>query len=284
MSGLLFVGIFLFVCATVALIWSAPNVQPFMVSWMDDATPPKSSKVIRACSNLLSHLDKWNMLGNKLKQQYNQLEKETSYHEFMMLTVVKSFILVPLLLVAAVILENQIFYLLMPLSVGLLFSCYVADIRAQHKKRQQLLIRDLPNLISKMMIALETGTSFEKIFAQVAEQSHPLLAEMIKRLLANMKHQSLQYALQRFAQEVNVPIMYDFVSVVYVGVEKGYKAAMDDLDMIKNDLKHLRKISLVEQTKGNPEKMNIPYLLLCVHIVVWLLCTGGKIFTALSTI
>ncbi|GIO79646.1 hypothetical protein J6TS7_32560 [Paenibacillus dendritiformis] len=134
------------------------------------------------------------------------------------------------------------------------------------------------------MIALETGKSFLSVFQQVAEDCDPLLGEMLKRLIANAQNMPMRDALQLFAKEVDLPVMYDFISVINVGIEKGYKEAVPDLDSIKNDLRELRRLSLVEMTKGNPEKMNIFYTLLICHILIFLFLTFINLFSVLNSL
>lgn len=230
--------------------------------------------------------EKWSIdriFGRKLHEKYLTLGKKESYFEYISGLLVKSLIMVPPVVLLSIVAKNTMVLLLAPISVSVLFYAYINDINSLYKKRQNSLIRDLPNLISKMMIALEAGKSFTTVFQQVSESSNPILGDMLKRLIANAESMPMRDALQIFAQEINIPVMYDFVSVVNVGLEKGYKEASEDFLSIKNNLRELRRLSLIEQTKGNPGKMNIFYFTLIVIVLIFLFRCFGNVFAVMNT-
>ncbi|MNW32164.1 hypothetical protein D3C74_91000 [compost metagenome] len=230
---------------------------------------------------------KWSvqyLFGKKFYEKYQSLGRPEPYMVFLANIILKSFIMVPPVLLLGFVTHNTLAYILIPVSIIVLFYTYLRGINKLYKNRQNQLINDLPNLISKMILALETGKSFVEIFTQVADQSSELLADMLKRLIANMQIMDRKEALQIFANEVNIPVIYDFISVVNVGMDKGYKEAIPDFNSIKNNLRSLRKLSLIEQTKGNPEKMNLFYVLLCAHVVIFLFIASIKMFSMLNSI
>ncbi|BFH18338.1 hypothetical protein PMJ10TS2_79670 (plasmid) [Paenibacillus melissococcoides] len=237
---------------------------------------------------VLPRLDqKWGIdriFGKKLYEKYTSLGRKESFIQYISGLLVKSLIMVPPVIFLSIVANNALILLLAPIFSIVLFLLYVRDINRLYNQRKNTLIRDLPNLISKMMIALETGKSFLSVFQQVAEDCDPLLGEMLKRLIANAQNMPMRDALQLFAKEVDLPVMYDFISVINVGIEKGYKEAVPDLDSIKNDLRELRRLSLVEMTKGNPEKMNIFYTLLICHILIFLFLTFINLFSVLNSL
>lgn len=247
------------------------------------------NKMVRLFSErILPRIDrKWSiehLFGRKFFEKYNSLGRSETYMEYIAGILLKALILVPPVIFLYFVLKEPLVLLLAPAAVIILFYAYLYEINRHHKNRQNLLIKDLPNLISKMILALETGKSFTHIFNEVADQANPLLSDMIKRLIANSQIMPQQEALQLFAQEVDLPVMYDFISVINIGMEKGYKEAIPDFNSIKNDLRELRRLSLIEQTKGNPEKMNIFYAILCVHIVIFLFMTFTKMFSYMNSI
>lgn len=237
---------------------------------------------------LLPRVDaKWGIdriFGKKLYEKYTSLGRKESFIEYISGLMVKSLIMVPPVIFLSIVTKNTLVLFLAPSFSVVLFFSYVKDIDRLYKNRKNTLVRDLPNLISKMMIALETGKSFSTVFQQVADESNPLLSEMLKRLIANAQIMPMRDALQLFAKEVDLPVMYDFISVVNVGIEKGYKEAIPDLDTIKNDLRELRRLSLIEMTKGNPGKMNLYYALLISHILIFMFLTFIGLFSALNKI
>ncbi|NOU80774.1 hypothetical protein GC101_18080 [Paenibacillus sp. LMG 31459] len=234
------------------------------------------------------HLEKWKWLdfifGPNTRKKYLTLNKSDSYPIFIAKLVLKALLFASLTLLLPVVTEMPILYLLVPLSVGLFIWNDINSISKQHKKRQDLLIRDLPNLISKMINALEVGKPLKMIFEKASNQGSDLLGQMLKRLIANSDRMLMKDALAIFAEDIDLPVMYDFVSVVNVILEKGFSEGEDDLNSIKDDLKELRKLSLIEITKGNPEKMNLFYGVLILHVMIFMGLMAFKLFVGLSAL
>ncbi|MEK5282959.1 hypothetical protein NSS82_32460 [Paenibacillus sp. FSL H7-0735] len=233
-------------------------------------------------------IEKWKWLdqifGEATRAKYMTLNKKDSYPYFISKTILKSLLFVPIMVLLPVVTHMPILYTLVPLSVGLLIWNDINDISKQHKKRQNLLIRDLPNLISKMINALEVGKPLKGIFEAASNQGSELLGQMLKRLIANSDRMLMKDALKIFAEDIDLPVMYDFVSVVNVILEKGFHEGEDDLNSIKNDLRDLRRLSLIELTKGNPEKMNLFYGILIFHDMIFMGLMAFKLFAGLAAL
>lgn len=295
-SILLFIGVGMITVTVLTLL--LPNFQrqkqlASLASWLNKSDVEihslNQNQMVRLISeNILPRIDKkWSIkfiFGKGFYEKYHKLGRKESYMEYLAQMILKSLMMVPALFFLAIVAESALLYWLIPASIAVLFYTFLNDINSQYRKRQNQLINDLPNLISKMILALETGKSFTLVFDEVADQSKPLLAEMIKKLIANMQIMDRKAALQEFAKDVDLPVIYDFVSVVNVGMDKGYKEAIPDFESIKNDLRELRKLSLIEQTKGNPAKMNLFYVILIAHILVFLFLAFIKIFSQLTNI
>lgn len=233
-------------------------------------------------------MEKWRWLdlifGTSTREKYLTLNKSDSYPYFISKIIFKALLFIPLVLLLPMVSHMPILYVLVPLIVGLLIWNDINDISKQHKKRQNLLIRDLPNLISKMINALEVGKPLKEIFESASNQGSELLSQMLKRLIANSDRMLMKDALKIFAEDIDLPVMYDFVSVVNVILEKGFYEGEDDLNSIKNDLRALRKLSLIELTKGNPEKMNLFYGVLIFHDMIFMGMMAFKLFAGLAAL
>lgn len=229
---------------------------------------------------------KWlfSILGPQLKTKYDLLGRKESFAIYTAQTILYG-------LLAAVggllryAMSPEPIYLVLPFVLFFLV-CFLRNqkITKDYAKRQSSLISDLPNLINKMTSALEIGKPLTDIFRKVvAEGDNPLLSALLKKLLANTEAMPIQEALQIFAKDINLPVIYDFVGVVNIVIEKGFREAEKELNGIKNDLRELRMLSLREQTKGNPGKMNIFYVLLLLQSgVFFILCAWniGKMLTS----
>ncbi|MCY9542849.1 hypothetical protein M5X17_20480 [Paenibacillus alvei] len=233
---------------------------------------------------------KWeidNIFGHKLRDRFNSLGREETYLEFLgkclFLSIVTGFLIFTL----GMFLKMPILYFMVPVILILALIAQFKDLETQFKKRQLTLIRDLPNLIGKIVTSLESGKPVMNIFKQVADQSkysNPLLATLLKKLIANSEKMPMREALQVFANDVQLPVIYDFISVVHIAMEKGYKEAIPDFEAIKSDIQQLSRESMIVRTAGNPEKMNFFYALLVIFVLVFLILMSGKLFGAMNQI
>lgn len=234
--------------------------------------------------------DKWkidNIFGKKTRERFRALGRNESYLEYLGMCSFRAIVVSLLVVVLFFLLDMPTLILLSPVVLIGLMIAQLQDLKNQFKKRQNLLIRDLTNLIGKIVTSLESGKPLPVIFEQVANQtrvSNPLLSTMLKRLIANSQKMPMREALQIFANEVQIPVMYDFISIVHIAMEKGYSEAVPDFLAIKSDIRNLRRLSLVERTKGNPEKMNLFYGLIFLIVFIFLILTGVKVFDAMNTL
>jgi Flp pilus assembly protein TadB len=229
---------------------------------------------------------KWldSIFGKKNREMYDALGYTESYEHYLAKSILLSSLILPIPIFFAFATKVPFFAVMSPVLVGMMMFSYLRKINIKYKERQNRIIRDLPNLISKISIALEVGQPLVRIFQEVCDDCEPLLAELLKKLIANTNVMPMRSALQLFAQDINIPVMYDFVSVVNVIIEKGFHEAEDDLNSIQIDLKELRRLSLIERTKGNPEKMNLFYGLAAGHVIIFLFLMAMVMFAGLNSI
>lgn len=220
--------------------------------------------------------------GTSLRNMYSTLGKGESF-ELHFIKLIFSSVLLGMLPVILYLFKTEPLLLLMsPLLIGLIFLLGIQRIIKDYKKRQRLLIRDLPRLIDKMISALEVGKPLIDIFTEAAQQKDSTISHLIKRLIANTNQMPLEDALYLFAEQVDIPVFYDFVSIVNISMSHGFREAEDDLASISVDLQELNRLSIIEQTNANPGKMNIYYVVLLGHVAVLLISCMAKIFAQLT--
>ncbi|ARR10739.1 hypothetical protein [Paenibacillus bovis] len=226
------------------------------------------------------------LLGETTRRMYLGLGKKESYEVYIINHLITSIALGTVPLMVYTVFPQKLFVAAAPVLAGLFFYTSIMSIKNEYNKRQKLLIRDLPNMISKMIIALEVGRPLNNIFREISEhkQTSPLLSQMLKRLITDSREMSLQDALDKFANEVDLPVVYDFTSVVNVVIVRGFDEAEKDLNAVKDDLRDLRYISLGEQTRKEPGKMIRGYLLLGLSALLILGSMIAHIFGSFASI
>lgn len=218
------------------------------------------------------------IINKKYRERFNALELGYSYERYLAKIILLSLLICPLVFLMVMVSENSLFYLGIPLLGGVFFMLGLREIEVKYRKRQRLLVRDLPNLIDKMISGLEVGTPLTEVFRVVSTQSSPLLAKLLKEMITNCNRMSISAALTIFAAKVNIPVMYDFVRTAQIISDKGFYEAKNELVRIKERMRNLRKQSLQELTSSNPEKMNKFYILMIAHAFVFIFMGFIKVF------
>lgn len=201
------------------------------------------------------------LLSGQLRRMYNLLGKDNTFEEELADKLLKSIVGCLPFLVLPFIFKIPALLLALPVVIMVFYLAQLTEIRKEYKKRQDEIVRDLPQLISKMMIALETGKSFITTLQRLEETSGPRMKRMLVRLNANVRIMKLTDAVDLFAAETDIPVMRDFAAAVKIGVNNGYVEAKKYFDNIKGDLKKLRLAALKDMTRSQPEKIKYLYLL-----------------------
>jgi len=229
-----------------------------------------------------------------MRKMYEALGRDKTFEEALADMAVKSLIGAVPFLVLPIITKAPITILAMPLFSILAFFVMLGGIKKSYQKRQREIVKDLPKLISKLMVTLETGRPFIGALQRLEETSGPRMRKMLGRLNANRMRKMLGRlnaniqvmgigrAIDQFAYETGVPVMREFAAAVKVGVHNGYSEAKEHFDSIKNELRELRLAALRETTRSNPEKVKFLYMLLALHAFGAVLIAFYAIFTQIQ--
>lgn len=217
-----------------------------------------------------------------MRKMYEALGRDKTFQEALADMAVKSLIGAVPFLVLPIITKAPITILAMPLFSILAFFVMLGGIKKSYQKRQREIVKDLPKLISKLMVTLETGRPFIGALQRLEETSGPRMRKMLGRLNANIQVMGIGRAIDQFAYETGVPVMREFAAAVKVGVHNGYSEAKEHFDSIKNELRELRLAALRETTRSNPEKVKFLYMLLALHAFGAVLIAFYAIFTQIQ--
>lgn len=223
-------------------------------------------------------------IGGRFRSMYLMLNKENTFEEELGDIAVKSLVACIPFIVVPFIFGIPALLLLLPIVGLVFFLAQLYEIPKLYKKRQDEIIKDLPQLISKMMIALETGKSFVTTIQRLEETSGPRMRKMLARLNANLQIMKLSDAIDLFANEIDIPVMREFASAVKIGVNSGYEEAREYFQSIKGDLSKIRLASLKELTRSKPEKVKFLYVLVAAHAFAAVIIAFFAIFSNIKTL
>lgn len=205
--------------------------------------------------------------ASKARKMYEFLGKEHSFEEELAGYLFKSalgtlpFLILPFIL-------SPVFYLVLPVAFGGFFVWQIAEIKGRYKERQAEIIRDIPDLISKLQMAQETGRPFLQVISRLEETSGPRIRPLVKRLNANIQIMKEGEALDLFATETGIPVMREFAAAMKVSINNGYEEAKEHFETIRGDLEALRLVSLREITSNQPEKVNRLLFLIAIFAFI----------------
>lgn len=225
-----------------------------------------------------------NLFGRKNKEIYEKLGMSQKYEVYIAQTFVYAAMMAITVAAVALALETPILYLFTPIGSGILIWLQIDRISQMNKHRKNELTRDLTLLISKMLGALEVGTPLRSVFEQVSQRSGPLLSDLLNRLIADLNAMPMKEALERFANAVDIQEMYDFVSVVNIIQEKGFRESESDLKGIQSDIDRLNRLSMELRLEGEPKKFEKFNYLMIAHVAVFIFFMVLKLWNAVNSI
>lgn len=221
------------------------------------------------------------VLGADQRRKYEKLDRPESYEFFigkmLFYSVVMSAVILPLYLLS----QKVIFLFLIPVAFIAMIWASTDYLNGLLEKRDKMILKELPNLFDKMIIALEVGRPLENILTSVSEKTektNPVFSNLLKRLVSDSNSYTLPVALQIFSDNVSLPIVYNFVSIVNVIREKGFHEAESDLLSIHKDMRDLKRISTREKNRNKPAKMNFFTIVGVVIGIVFMIFMSTKIY------
>jgi Flp pilus assembly protein TadB len=167
-----------------------------------------------------------------------------------------------MVLVIPVVFNNLLTILIYPITVIVLWYSKVNDIRVQFRAMQREIQRDLPLLIDKMMLALETGTPFIKVFNEMERHTRGRMKKLLTRLNNNIVDIGIVPAVEEFARETTIPVMMEFSAAVKIGTTTGYEEAKAYLDNLKDEIQELRRLAIEQITRNRPKRVGYLYAIM----------------------
>lgn len=148
-------------------------------------------------------------------------------------------------------------------------------------KRQQMIQKELPDLLDQIVISIEAGVGFEQALGRAAERNVGPLADEVLRLTQDMTvGLSRRDAYLALADRTSVDDLRNFCRAVVQAEEYGLSIAT----VVRSqavELRHGRKMRAEAQAQKVPVKILIP-LMLCVLPVLFVIVLGPALVTAFA--
>lgn len=164
-------------------------------------------------------------------------------------------------------------------SVGLGFLGYmlpVSSVNSRIRKRQQGIIRALPDALDLLVICVEAGLGFDQAIGKVYEKWENDLALAFGRVLKEIQlGKQRRDALRDMAERMDVPDVNAFIAAVIQADQLG--VSMGKILRIQSDqMRVKRRQRAQEKAHQAPIKMMIPMVLL-IFPSIWIVLLGPAI-------
>ncbi|MHB8626136.1 MAG: type II secretion system F family protein [Aggregatilineales bacterium] len=181
------------------------------------------------------------------------------------------------------VLSHQSLWL--PLTVGgaaLGFFLPALQLKGQVTRRQQGIVRDLPDALDLMTICVEAGLTFDMAMSKVYEKWDNDLATSFGRVLAEIQlGKTRREALRDMSTRMDVPDVTSFVAAIIQADQLGVSIAKI-LRVQSDQMRVKRRQRAQEKAQQAPIKMMIPMVFL-IFPSIWIVLLGPSIIILLHT-
>jgi Flp pilus assembly protein TadB len=219
-------------------------------------------RIAGAIPRLESIINAGGLTGSSLRRMLQLMGHNASFERVIADQIIKSLIIAGMMLIVPILTGFTGYYLLSPLGFIVGMVIQNRSIYISYKKWQNELIKDLPLLIDKIQISLEAGKPVVHALRQVYRTASPRLANLLERLILDMQIMKQTEAIDRFARATGIPEMINFSAAVKIAIENGYNSSRNNFEILKQDIRKLRVISLNEITRNKPGSLRKLQLLM----------------------
>jgi hypothetical protein len=217
--------------------------------------------------------------GKNIKQILAMMGNPKSFEQVLAEQITKAGIFAGTMVAVPFLTGSKIYFCLVPAGFIALMLIQNREIYQTYKKWQNELIKDIPLLVDKIQISLEAGKPIIHALQQVYKTASPRLAVMLERLLLDMQIMKQTEAIDKFARATGIPEMLNFSAAVKIAIENGYEKSKNNFEILKQDIRKLRVISLNELTRSKPQNLRKLQILMAINAAVAMGYTFYYLFT-----
>lgn len=222
------------------------------------------------------------LFGKNMRMMHDLLGSKRTFEEMLAEKLSRAILYSTVTLLLPIISSNPYMLLAYPACVIFAFINEVRQVRRRFFAMQREIQKDLPLLIDKMMIALETGKPFIKVFSDLEAHTTGRMQKLLRRLNGNILNMPLPEAITQFAKETTIPVMSEFADAVKIGIANGYEASKQNFDELKDDILELRRVSLEQLTANKPKKAGVLYGILIAFALTAVFISMYEVFKDIS--
>lgn len=177
--------------------------------------------------------------------------------------------LLPIVFMFALIADTFEFVVFGIIGAGLLAYYLEYSIVELLDERHDVLVRDLPTVLSKMALLINTGIILKEAWSIIAHSNDKLLYQEMREAEIEMENGlSDKEALANFARRCNVKEVRKFISVVEQNLEKGSQELAQSLKELANESWNEKKQITIQKGAAADSKLLIPTGLIFMGILI----------------
>lgn len=188
------------------------------------------------------------------------------------------------LLIGFVVLKESFGTAMLYTAGGILMGYYfpVLSLRSKIRKRQDAVLKALPDALDLLVICVEAGLGFDAAMGKVWEKWDNELSLAFGRVLREIQLGKLRRdALRDMANRVDVPDVNSFVAAIIQAEQLG--VSMSKILRVQSDqMRVKRRQRAQEKAQQAPVKMMIPMVLL-IFPSLWIVLLGPAVIQLMNT-
>ena len=162
------------------------------------------------------------------------------------------------------------------------FYLPVLQLKSQIKRRQDSIVKSLPDALDLMTICVEAGLSFDQAMGKVYEKWESELALAFGRVLQEIQIGKMRRdALRDMASRMDVPDMTTFTAAIIQADQLGVSIAKI-LRIQSDQMRVKRRQRAQEKAQQAPVKMMLPMVLL-IFPSIWIVLLGPSVIILMHT-
>lgn len=205
-----------------------------------------------------------------LRNQYGDLLLNYNITNFASKKIMYSFYLICINLMIYPIIHNLLIFILILIFIIFINLYFDFDIKIKYSKYKNSIKNDLPNIISRMSLLIQSGIPTRECINIVSRfEREESYLKKINALVSNGMSENEAYNLM-ISRSDDI-LIRKFLSILLQNLEKGSDNITDSLDLLRKESDEFRRNNIIIKTQEANRKLLIPNIMVFLGIMLMIM-------------
>lgn len=205
-----------------------------------------------------------------LRNQYGDLLLNYNITNFASKKIMYSFYLICINLMIYPIIHNLLIFILILIFIIFINLYFDFDIKIKYSKYKNSIKNDLPNIISRMSLLIQSGIPTRECINIVSRfEKEESYLKKINTLVSNGMSENEAYNLM-ISRSDDI-LIRKFLSILLQNLEKGSDNITDSLDLLRKESDEFRRNNIIIKTQEANRKLLIPNIMVFLGIMLMIM-------------